>query len=47
VGFEITEAIKIAICQVAEAAWQPALTADGVERDRAHVVELTDTVTPA
>jgi hypothetical protein len=44
VGFEITEAIKTAIRALPESAWQPALTADGVERDRAHVVELTDAV---
>jgi hypothetical protein len=44
VGFEITEAITTAIRGLAESAWQPALTPDGNQRDRAHVVELTDAV---
>jgi hypothetical protein len=44
VGFEITEAIKTAIRAVVESAWQPAVTPDGNQRDRAHVVELTDAI---
>jgi predicted nucleic acid-binding protein len=44
ISFEITEAITTAIRALEESAWQAALTPDGVERDRAHVVELTDTV---
>jgi hypothetical protein len=44
VGFEITEAITTAIRALPESAWQPALTPDGSERDRAHVAELTEAV---
>lgn len=42
VGFDLTEPIRSAILALPEEAWQPALAADGSERDGASVAELTE-----
>jgi hypothetical protein len=42
VGFDLTEPVRSAILALPEEAWQPALAADGSERDGAQVAELTE-----
>jgi len=44
VGYELTAALREAILCLDESAWQPAIDADGSEREGAWVAELTDDV---
>lgn len=44
VGYELTPALREAILSLPESAWQPAIEADGSERDGAWVAELTEEV---
>ena len=41
IGFDITEAVRLAILEVPEAAWQTPMTQDMQDRDGAGVVEIT------
>jgi hypothetical protein len=41
IGFDITEAVRLAILEVPEAAWQTPMTQDMGDRDGAGVVEIT------
>ena len=44
VGYELSPAVREAILEAPETAWQPAIQADGILRDGAWVTELTDQV---
>jgi len=44
VGYELSPAVREAILAASEAAWQPAIQAEGIPRDGAWVTELTDQV---
>ena len=44
VGYELSPSVQEAIIETPESAWQPAIQADGVFREGAWVVELTDSV---
>lgn len=44
VGFDLDQRVRDAIVGVEEAAWEQAIRADGSERERSHVCELTDRV---
>ncbi|MCA1699364.1 MAG: transposase, partial [Actinobacteria bacterium] len=44
VGFDLTEAVREAIEGVPEAAWEKAVRADGSERERSQVAEISDRV---
>jgi hypothetical protein len=40
-GFPVNEDVRLAICLVPEDIWEPAIEADGEERDGADLAELT------
>ncbi len=42
VGLQLTDVLRNQILATAPAAWRPALTADGTQRDNGHVIEITD-----
>jgi hypothetical protein len=42
VGYDLTEPVRAAILELSEAAWMPALDADGRPRENGHIAELTD-----
>jgi Transposase DDE domain group 1 len=44
VGFDLTEAVREAIAGLPDAAWLQAIRADGSERERSQVCEITDRV---
>jgi hypothetical protein len=44
VGYELTEPVRAAILELAEAAWLPALDQDGSVRDNGEIAEITDRV---
>jgi Transposase DDE domain group 1 len=44
VGYELTEPVRIAILEIPEDAWVPALDQDGSERENGEVCEITDSV---
>ena len=44
VGYELTEQVRVAILELPEDAWAPALDQDGAERENGQVSEITDQV---
>ncbi|HET6481781.1 MAG TPA: IS1380 family transposase, partial [Actinoplanes sp.] len=42
VGFDVTDNVRTAICEVPADVWAPALTAEGTVRRGAHTTEITD-----
>jgi Transposase DDE domain group 1 len=44
VGYELTEPVRIAILEIPEDAWVPALDQDGSKRENGEVCEITDSV---
>jgi len=44
VGFDLTENVREAIAATPECAWEQAIRADGTERERSQVAEITDSV---
>jgi len=44
VGYELTEPVRVAILEIPEDAWIPALAQDGSVRDNGEVAEITDSV---
>lgn len=43
-GFDLTEAVRAAIIQIPETAWEQAIRTDGSERQHSQVTEITDRV---
>jgi hypothetical protein len=41
-GYELTETVRLAILQIPDHTWSPALDQDGSERENGKVVEITD-----